>query len=189
MKQQRPAAWGWPGVFFEEIELNRTDYTQLTQAELHEWLLYDPQTGLFTRKKRGRGIKLGASCERPHRDGYVRVQVRGGVYFAHRLAWLYVFGAWPASELDHINRIRNDNRIGNLREVTRSQNRQNSNGVRTSKSQLKGVHWENARKLWRSQIRVNGREVFLGRFKDPLAAHMAYVEAAKTLHTHNSVAA
>lgn len=161
----------------------------LTQAEVRDWLFYDCETGTFTRKKRGPGVRLGAACERESRGGYVRVQLKGKAYPAHRLAWLYVYGSWPSQEIDHINRVRNDNRICNLREVTRSQNRQNSAAVSSSKSQLKGAHWESSRKLWRAQICVNGRDVFLGRFKDPMAAHAAYVQAAASLHTHNSAVA
>ena len=54
--------------------------------------------------------------------------MKGRQYLQHRVAWALHYGEWPASFIDHINHIRDDNRIHNLRVVTRAEN--NSNAIR-----------------------------------------------------------
>lgn len=66
--------------------------------------------------------------------GYRQIQLDGKVYKEHRLIWFYLHGVWPKNEIDHINNQRNDNRIENLREATRSQNSFNTKVRKTNKS-------------------------------------------------------
>ena len=61
----------------------------------------------------------------PDREGYVVIRYAGKGYKAHRLAWLHVYGRWPNGPLDHINRLKNDNRIENLRETDDALNQHN----------------------------------------------------------------
>lgn len=109
--------------------------SDLTHARLRELVHYDPDFGEFrslvTRGKWPRGRVLRNLSVL----GYARVYVDGRLYLAHRLAWFYVHGEWPPRgfEIDHINRVRHDNRISNLRVVTRSVNLRNRSGwVRTA---------------------------------------------------------
>ena len=95
---------------------NRRD---LTHALLLEQVHYDPETGVFTRRKTGK------ACGRQSVDGYIYIVIKGCSYKAHRLAWFYVHGSWPIFVIDHINRDRADNRIVNLRDVPQSINAQN----------------------------------------------------------------
>ena len=99
----------------------------LTQQQLKEHLSYDYATGVFInlRNKPGRGGGIGSVAGNSNVNGYVYIKVMGKRYMAHRLAWLYHYGEWPVNEIDHINNIKDDNRICNLRDVTHSENQQN----------------------------------------------------------------
>jgi len=91
----------------------------ITYDEVHKLFNYDPEIGIFTNKiPRGSSAKKGAFAGSLNGDGYLNIQVNGKSYKASRLAWLYVFGYFPENQIDHINRIRTDNRIENLREVS-----------------------------------------------------------------------
>jgi hypothetical protein len=84
---------------------------RISLRQLKEHLRYDAATGIFRWKSRVRGRAVGsiAGCINPT-DGYRRILFRGRQYAAHRLAWLYVYGRWPRSDLDHVNGTKDDNR-------------------------------------------------------------------------------
>lgn len=86
-------------------------------------------------------------------------------FLAHRLAWLHEHGTWPNCELDHINGIKDDNRIANLREATRSQNMANAPKPLTNTSGAKGVCFDKKNGKWMAYIQVNKRFRNLGRFE------------------------
>jgi hypothetical protein len=150
---------------------------------VRELLKYDAETGIFTWKvHRASNAMPGMVAGRRERDGYRRIAVDGVWCRAHRLAWLYVHGQWPREHIDHINGIRDDNAIANLREATNAQNLCNRGRTSRNKSGFKGVHWHGGAGQWTAQIRINGQPRHLGYFADPEAAHRAYVEAADRLH-------
>lgn len=146
---------------------------------------YDENTGVFTWLKTGKGRgKVGEQVGNGYLyKGYQKVQLFGARYLAHRLAWFYVNGCWPENQIDHINGIRNDNRIANLREATNSENRQNNTIDRANTSGFVGVSFSKDRKKWQAQIEANGSRFFLGRFNSAEAAAHAYAEAKARLHT------
>jgi hypothetical protein len=104
----------------------------LTAERLRELLHYDPDTGDFTWRTARKRIPAGAIAGTVER-GFRRITIGGGRhgprYSAHRLAWLYMTGAWPNGYLDHINRDPDDNRFANLRLATNSQNQANTRGL------------------------------------------------------------
>jgi hypothetical protein len=153
----------------------------ITAERLREVLDYDPETGVFTWAKGGYGIFLGsiAGCKD---KGYIRIKVDGKIYGAHRLAWLYVNGTLPDGDIDHINRVRTDNRISNLRVASKAENAQNKSKYRNNKSGIVGVYWDNLSKKWRAQIRVNGIAVYLGCYRDIDEAKAARSEAKAKYH-------
>jgi HNH endonuclease len=149
----------------------------LTQAELKEHLHYDPETGIFTRLKSiAHRVKIGdiAGCLHVG-SGYVNIRVFGIHYKAHRLAWLYIHGINPCNDIDHINGNRSDNRIINLRDVTRSVNKQNTRKCSSNnKSGFLGVR------------STNGKFVALitiGTYDTPEEAHQAYLNVKRIIHT------
>jgi hypothetical protein len=147
----------------------------LTQERLKELLHYDPETGVFTnRMSRGRA-KAGAiaGCLT---KGYVRICVDGRLHEAHRLAWCYVNGCWPREQIDHINCVKSDNRIANLREATNTENARNAPGHRNTKSGKKGVYPDGGR--WRAMI-YNNNLIHLGCYATIDEAHAAYAAAAR----------
>lgn len=143
---------------------------------------YDKTTGIFIHKRdTGRGRKgHPAGVQRP--DGYIFLSVAGRSWLAHRLAWYYVHGKWP-NEMDHINGIRSDNRMSNLRPATRNQNNGNSDGWAKHKRKYtlpRGVYnYSQCPGRYRSQIVVNRKQVHLGCFNTVHEAEAAYKEAAK----------
>jgi len=152
----------------------------LTAARLREILHYDPDTGAFTWRVSRKGVRAGAAagtlCQ-----GYYRIMADRRSYQAHRLAWLYMTGAWPEAEIDHINLARADNCWCNLREATRVENQRNTSARPNNTSGFKGVVWHKSAKRWRATITADGKQCHLGYFDTPQAAAAAYADAAKKL--------
>lgn len=159
--------------------------TTLTAPRLHELLDYDANTGVLRWKAVSNvhsPIKIGAiaGCLCP--DGYRRVWINRCSYPAHRLAWFYVTGRWPVRFIDHINGMRDENMIANLREATHSENVQNRRHAKAgTKTGLLGVS-ECGRKF-RASIMAGGKKFDLGYFESAELAHRAYVEAKRHLHS------
>jgi hypothetical protein len=156
----------------------------LTAQRLRELLSYNPETGAFTWKvANGSRAKVGAVAGTTNYHGYVLISFCGKQRPAHRMAWLYMHGEWPAQDIDHINGDRADNRISNLRCVSRSVNMQNQRKPRSNNnSGLLGVSWVASRQLWVAQINIFGKQTHLGRFRDKDEAHEAYLAAKRQLH-------
>lgn len=152
----------------------------LTAETVRKLLDYEPETGVFRWRVGASGRRGGkgsvAGCLR--RDSYRSLQVNGETYAEHRLAWLYVYGEWPSGEIDHINMVRDDNRIDNLRIATRSQNKANSQAKRNNPTGFKGVHLNKVGKF-EAKITLNSRQKHLGRFQTAEEAHAAYCAAAE----------
>lgn len=152
----------------------------LTAERLREVLSYDPLTGLFTwlvsRGKAKAGNAAGVLTD----SGYVVIGVDSVRYYAHRLAWLYMKGEWPAGDLDHDNVRSDDNRWDNLRPATESQNGANRRVQRNNKLGVKGVCVHKVRKdrIYGAHIEVGGRSIYLGYFDTSEGAHAAYALAA-----------
>jgi hypothetical protein len=157
---------------------------QLTKAELVQLITYDPETGIFHWKvNKGVRAKAGMVAGSINSDGYLQIQIDRVLYKCHRLAWLYVHGDWPKNCIDHINRVRTDNRITNLREATKNENMQNISAK--NPEGIKGVDWHKNTGKWRSRISVDGKSKLLGYFDSKELADTAYREAAAVFHSHN----
>lgn len=155
-----------------------------TAARLRELLHYDAETGGFTRLIALRGGRLGPIKPSASGNGYRYISVDGTPCLAHRLAWLYVHGAWPAEDIDHINGDRMDNRLCNLRAVARYVNNQNRHRVRSDNvaSGATGVSWHIHSRKWRARIWLQGVEHRVGLFDTIEEASAAYVTAKRRLH-------
>jgi len=150
---------------------------ELTAEYLRSILHYDPETGVFTRLKAGRGVTaIGGTAGARMSNGYRNISVMNRRYLAHRLAWLYVYDSWPETQIDHVNRDRSDNRILNLREATPRQNGQNKGMLISNTSGYAGVSWHRLRSKWRANIKHNRVQIHLGLFEsieDAVAARKA----------------
>lgn len=152
----------------------------VTQEILKEQLIYNSETGIFTFNKNKGGMSIGSVAGYVQKDGYVAISINGVQYKAHRLAWLYIHGAFPIEHLDHINLKKDDNRITNLRPATRSQNHMNRRVYSNNKLGLKGVHVSG--KKYRALIKKDGRQICLGLYRTPEEASKVFQEAAKSMH-------
>jgi HNH endonuclease/AP2 domain len=153
----------------------------LTQAELKKHVHYDPDTGIFTRIKHSNASPAGSILGCNSR-GYLVFYVCNKLYRAHRLAWLYYYGRWPEHHLDHINRIRSDNRIANLREVDDQKNAFNTSLSKNNTTGYIGVAWHKQQNKYRAFIKINYRQISLGLYDDPKIAHEAYLKAKAIYH-------
>lgn len=158
----------------------------MTHERLLELLYYEPDTGVFTWKiNRAGTAKAGRVAGTKHVKNYLQIRVQGRVYRAHRLAWFYVYGVWPAADIDHINGLRDDNRIANLRQATSAENHQNRKKYNTNTSGHTGVYWEKCASKWRARLMINGKYLHLGMFDSIEAAIAARITAKSTYHTFN----
>jgi hypothetical protein len=149
----------------------------------NELFVYDPETGeLRNRVDRGGLAKAGALAGYRRPDGYVSVAVKGKRYPAHRVAWLMTHGVWPAAQIDHVNGVRDDNRMANLRESTNSENLCNRGSTVNNRTGFKGVCWDKNSRKYKAQIMVRGKITYLGLFTTPEAAHAAYQSAVYDFH-------
>lgn len=157
----------------------------MTQEELHELLEYKPITGeFFWRKKPAKQIPIGAPAGYAAKDGYTYIRISGTLYYAHRLAFLYMTGAWPKSLVDHDNRVRSDNRWSNIKEATHLDNAKNVGLSKNNPSGVTGVGWDKAKQLWYAHITVNYKKQFLGYFDNIPAAAEVRLAAAKAHNFH-----
>lgn len=157
-------------------------------AKLREFLHYDRGTGIFTwlvskRSAAGSGVvSAGERAGTMAPNGYIFIGIDGFRYAAHRLAWLYVNGAWPESEIDHEDRNPTNNAISNLRPATRKQNNANTGVSKNNRCGRKGVCFEKRRRKWRATINVDGKQRHLGLFSDIDDAAAAYRRAEIEAH-------
>ena len=115
------------------------------------------------------------------KDGYIRIRIYGKHYLAHRLLYFVETGNF-VKEIDHINKIRSDNRILNLREATRQQNGWNRSVRKDSSSGVKGVVFHPEANKWRAQIKINGKTKHIGLFASKEDAGEAFAKYAKNIH-------
>ena len=149
-------------------------------------LRYDPQTGYvhWINATKGGSRRIPAdTVAGTLNDGYVKINHKSTVYRAHILAWLFMTGSLPpkGKEIDHINRVKHDNRWSNLRLVNRSRNNHNAPPSIRNKSGTRGVSWSAHRQHWLARIQIDGKLIHLGVFltkEDAVAARNA---AEKTM--------
>lgn len=149
------------------------DFPLLHSAVL-ELMNYDQESGIFTWSKARRGIKTGVPLGTCNGRGYLRITVLGQSYYAHRLAWFYVYGEWPENEIDHINGNPSDNRFSNLRKATLYENNMHKFLPQcNSKSCVRGVSFHKKANKWQAFI----KRKYLGLFNSIDEAAKAYKSA------------
>jgi hypothetical protein len=150
-----------------------------SQAELHE--RYEYRDGeLFYKISPLPKIKVGSKAGTVN-TGYIKVNIGTKKYQAHRIIWMMQYGYLP-KEIDHINCNKLDNRIENLREVNRTQNRYNINSYKNNTSGIKGVSWKADLRKWQVSVNVDGNRKYIGVFKDIELAELVAMEARNKYH-------
>ena len=153
----------------------------LTAERLREVLSYSPETGEFRwRVTMGARAQAGSVTGCPSVKGYVVIRVDKKLYTAHRLAWLHVYGRWPADKIDHQNKDGRDNRLCNLRECSQAENTRNKRICKNNKAGAKGVFARGNR--YAVVIRSEGRTYWVGTFDTIVQASSAYDDAAIKYH-------
>lgn len=174
---------------------------KITAERARELLNYEPETGVFTWKerpvsdfvsgvhgpaqecKRWNSRYAGIEAGRYDAKGYRVISIGHKPFLAHRLAWLIVSGEWPAEHIDHRNGDPADNRITNLRECSHAENHQNRRRQSNNTSGFIGVTRRKTENKWAAKIRVGGKEIHLGVFREKEAAAAAYADAKRKFHT------
>ena len=150
----------------------------ITQDDVKDKLNYDQDTGLFTWKVKPNSTKNIGDVAGTLNKNYIEICLNGKKYGAHRLAWLYMYGQFPESCIDHINNNPSDNRLCNLREATHKQNSWNSKLPVTNTTGIKNVSWHKRDKKWR--VCILGKQ--LGLFTDFFEACCKAFSARNSLH-------
>jgi len=142
------------------------------QEYLRKILDYEPETGALTWKRRDDvsapwNTKYAgkAALAALNSDGYLAGCINNVCYRAHRVIWKWYHGADPL-QIDHINGVRDDNRIVNLRNVTRAENMRNAKLSSANTSGATGVCWDKRCNKWQAHIMVNGNHHNIGVFTD-----------------------
>lgn len=138
----------------------------LSWERLHRILRYDPVTGVWTwlhpETMNKKPISAVAGTISVH--GYRIITFEGVKYRAARLAWFYMTGEWPAEEIDHENRIKDDDRWINLRDASRSENSLNRDLQSNNTSGARGIHWNIEKEKWYMAVKKDGVSHFGGNF-------------------------
>ena len=160
-----------------------TPHSILTQDEVRRLFTYNPETGDVVRRvSAGRRFAVGTVLKSMNDEGYIRTRINLREYKIHRLIWLYVHGVWPSGDIDHINGIKSDNRLANLRDVPRSLNQLNRHSPsRRSTSGFLGVSLDRQTGRWMAQVGFQGKMRRIGSFETPEEASDAYRSAKREL--------
>lgn len=154
-----------PGVN-RPIGTNLKKRKGLSYDRLRGTLTYNPYTGIFFWKNNQGSMIAGTEAGCNRYDGRIQIRIDKKPYLAHRLAWFYSYGYMPENDLDHIDRNPKNNRIDNLREVSRSCNMRNCGNPNTNTSGIKGVCWDKRVGKWQAHITVDIRTYNLGYYHD-----------------------
>lgn len=168
-----------------------------TPDMLRNLLSYDPETGALTWLHRPASLfkcekdamlwnakNAGKKAFTCLKRGYLMGAIFGKTVPAHRVIWALRHGAWPSQDIDHINGDRNDNRIANLRCVSRTENCRNKTRQVRNKSGRTGVHWCSTNEKWVAAIGIGLTKKHLGMFHSFASAVAARARAERKYGFH-----
>jgi hypothetical protein len=169
------------------IHNKRRLHIPLNQVALKDLFEYNPETGVFRHKHRGPGIRFSQPAGHKKSNGFINIKIQYVTHLAHRMAWVYTYGEDTKDLIVHINGDRADNRIENLKVVTRHQSHCKEPNKKGSSSKYRGVALDNratekTKKPWRATIKTSEGTKALGMFATEEEAHAAYCTAADKYH-------
>jgi hypothetical protein len=159
----------------------------MVDADLYEYLQkyveYSPLDGALRWKAKPwrSSIVVGKVTGSSDRDGYRRTMINKKIYRNARLVWFMHYGKWPENLIDHVNGVRDDDRIENLRDATSQENSQNRRIKKNHATGYKGVSFHKRDKRFQATLEVNKKVKFLGYFDSAKEAHQAYCVASKNV--------
>ena len=157
--------------------------TSLSIAEIQATWKYEKETGLFRWDIYGPKITKGAVTGSSNgKNSYVVLKTKSEKLYAHRVAFVMVFGRWPTHKVDHINGNKKDNRFCNLRESTQAQNLRNKAVKGDSLTRVKGVTQDKRDGRFYAYIDVDGKRTSLGGFDTANLASLARRKAEIEYH-------
>lgn len=156
----------------------------ITQERLFEVLYYNKNSGVFVWNiSPNNSTYAGTEAGNIDAYGYLVTSIDNKRYKLHRLAWLYEYGEMPKNQIDHINGIKTDNRIENLRDVNGFVNQQNRRVIqKNNNSGYTGVCFVKNRNKWMAQIKVENKFKYLGLYETAELANEAYIKAKREFH-------
>lgn len=139
---------------------------EISFEDMNAALRYDPETGLLWWKERASGRRMNVPAGGVNKtNGYVMVRVNDNLITAHRIAYLLYYGSCPTDmDIDHINHVRTDNRIKNLRVVSPSENSRNASLSKGNTTGATGVSYHKPSKKFMAHILICGKKKYLGIF-------------------------
>lgn len=164
---------------FQSQNLSRS---KVTQEQLRELFTLDPDEGVFRYRVNRVRSKAGSVAGSIHHKGWRSIMINQRRYQEHHLVWLYVHGEWPVHEIDHVNGVRDDNRLSNLREADAFQQVMNCARPRTNTSGVKNVHFDRLSCKFKVYVKCRGKRVFVGSFPTLHEASEAATNARDRLH-------
>jgi hypothetical protein len=156
---------------------------------VRQLLSYCPESGTFTwlQNRKGGSARIGNAAGHQRPDGYSHITVDGQRHYSHRIAWVIEKGPIPdGMEIDHIDQDPSNNRLSNLRLVTRAVNRKNRSRDSRNKSGVNGVYWASHANAWGAQIRVDRKTTHIGYFKSLAEAAQARKASEANLGFHQN---
>ena len=127
--------------------------------------------------------KIDAEVGVKNKHGYIAMKFKKQTFFAHRIIWCLLNGDLKGMDVDHINNVRDDNRIENLRLLTRSQNNENLKTAKSNnKTKLLGASLKKGTNKYVAQIKHNNKVMHLGLFDTAEKAHEAYINKKREIH-------
>ena len=156
----------------DKIKISKINFNTIFQYEAGH---------LYWKVKPCKKICIGDKAGTYHTAGYWHITINKKKYLAHRLIFMMIHGYLP-EYIDHINRIKHDNRIENLRAATSSENQRNRSAFYFSKSGIKNISWNKKAEAWRVSIRNAGKLLYLGQYKDIELAELIAFEARNKFH-------
>lgn len=144
---------------------------------LRELFYYTPSTGVLVWRQKNRQHYALQPAGGIDGWGYLKTEVDGKRILNHRIAWALHYGEWPDGGLDHVNRIKTDNRIANLRIASNSENTRNAGKHKDCMSGIRGVSLHKKTSRWRARINIDGKELSLGYFDNKDDAHLVRLVA------------
>lgn len=151
-------------------------------STLREMFFIDDQWCLRNKVTRSNNAKVGNKSGNKRPDGYIKISIGGKNYRAHRIIWALHYNKWPQKQIDHINGIRDDNRIENLREADYSENSMNGSNWSNNKSGIKGVRWREDMNRYVGFVGMNRKQKHVGTFTNIEDAIEAVRKVREEMH-------